>query len=242
VQEEISRASRSGDIEQLAPVLTFQSVMDYTVSTPVILSGLYDRLPANGSELVLFDVNRAVKFGPLLRRSADTALSRLLPPRNRGFRVTVITNGEGEEEVERVTEAGGTDSVERGLRLAYPPGVYSLSHVALPFPVSDGLYGMEPQAGDAFGVQLGVLAPRGERNVLVASLDSLLRVASNPFFPYMAERIVETIDHQGAAVTQAAQAAGRRHDEGDALPSPWSFDELRKFVDGRSSGVNYSAP
>ena len=32
---------------------------------------------------------------------------------------------------------------------------------------------------------------RGERNVLIASLDSLLRVASNPFFPYMIERIDE---------------------------------------------------
>jgi hypothetical protein len=38
-------------------------------------------------------------------------------------------------------------------------------------------------------VSLGTLAPRGERNVLVMSLDGLLRATSNPFFPYMIEKI-----------------------------------------------------
>ena len=41
--------------------------MDFTVSTRAIVSALYAHLPANGSELVLFDVNRNTKFGPLLR-------------------------------------------------------------------------------------------------------------------------------------------------------------------------------
>jgi len=243
LQEEMSRSVRSSQIEQMPPVLTFQSVMDSTVSTPAILSGLYDRLPANGSELVLFDVNRTVTFGALLRRSADTALTRLLPPRRRAFRVSVITNGEGSGEVERAIEAGASEVAQRELRLAYPPGVYSLSHVALPFPVSDGLYGLEPEAADSFGVQLGVLTPRGERNVLIASLDSLLRVASNPFFPYMTERVSAIITHPGEAVSPAAQAAaGARQDERNELPSPWSFEELRKLVDGRGSDAQYAAP
>ena len=64
----------------LPPIITFQSVMDFTVSTSAIISALYERLPANGSELVLFDVNRTVKFGLLLRPSADTELAQLLPP------------------------------------------------------------------------------------------------------------------------------------------------------------------
>jgi hypothetical protein len=34
---------------------------------------------------------------------------------------------------------------------------------------------------------------RGERNVLIASLDSLMRASSNPFFPYMIDRIGEGI-------------------------------------------------
>ena len=32
-----------------------------------MITSLYAHLPANGSELVLFDLNRNAKFGPLLR-------------------------------------------------------------------------------------------------------------------------------------------------------------------------------
>ena len=88
LQERIARYGREGKLKDLPPVLTFQSVMDFTVSTRAILSALYAHLPANGSELVLFDVNRSVKFGPLLRSSADTALARILPsgPQNLSHR------------------------------------------------------------------------------------------------------------------------------------------------------------
>src|SRR5215470_2902362 len=90
LQDQITRYSRSGQLDRLPPIITFQSVMDFTVSTSAIISALYDHLPANGSELVLFDVNRTVKFGPLLRPSADTALTRLLPAGARAYRTTII--------------------------------------------------------------------------------------------------------------------------------------------------------
>ena len=65
---------REDALKDLAPVLTFQSVVDFTVSTRAIVTALYANLPANGSELVLFDLNRNAKFGPLLRGSTDTVL------------------------------------------------------------------------------------------------------------------------------------------------------------------------
>ena len=37
------------------------------------------------------------------------------------------------------------------------------------------------------------MAARGERGALIVSLDSLLRMSSNPFFPYLIERIEEGI-------------------------------------------------
>jgi alpha-beta hydrolase superfamily lysophospholipase len=196
LQQQILDLRRAGRLVELPPILTFQSVMDFTVSTPAIISSLYARLPSNGSELVLFDVNRTVKFGPLLRPSADTALNRLLPPAVRSYRITVITNvtDTNSEVEERSIDAGGTDERRRPLGLSYPPGIYSLSHVALPFPVNDALYGMAPDEKESFGPNLGALAPRGERNVLITSLDALLRVASNPFFPYLLERIEDGID------------------------------------------------
>jgi alpha-beta hydrolase superfamily lysophospholipase len=203
LQRQILDLRREGRLGELPPVLTFQSVMDFTVSTPAIVSGLYAQLPSNGSELVLFDVNRTVKFGPLLRPSADTALNRLLPPALRSYRITVITNAEetSSNVEERSVEAGETNEQRRPLGISYPPGVYSLSHVALPFPMNDALYGMAPDESESFGPNLGALAPRGERNVLITSLDALLRVASNPFYPYLAERIAEGIDHPSTMAT-----------------------------------------
>jgi len=231
LQEQLAHDHRTGQLANLPPIITFQSVMDFTVSTSAIVSALYDRLPANGSELVLFDVNRTLKFGQLLRRSADTALAQLLPQAARPYRVTVITNGDSDEAIERTIEAGALNAHVRPLGLAYPAGVYSLSHVALPFPINDALYGMEPDTTESFGVNLGALAPRGERNVLIASLDALLRVASNPFFPYMAERVSETIDQRPAAVTPAAVAAAKsHHPDSEDEKSPWSLNELSTFI------------
>jgi hypothetical protein len=104
--------------------------------------------------------------------------------------------------IERAAEADSNTERSRPLGLSYPPGFYSLSHVALPFPVSDALYGTEPDPSENFGENLGTLAPRGERNVLIASLDSLTRASSNPFFPYMLKRIGEGIP---AVASQPAQ-------------------------------------
>jgi hypothetical protein len=98
-----------------------------------------------------------------------------------------------------VVEAGAAAETVRPLGLTYPADVYSLSHIALPFPMSDGLYGSRPDAHDDFGIRLGAIAPRGERNVLIASLDSLLRLTSNPFFAYLAERIEEGLPAKRAA-------------------------------------------
>jgi hypothetical protein len=73
--------------------------------------------------------------------------------------------------------------------MSYPPGIFSLSHIALPFPPSDSLYGMEPDDSEDFGIHLGAIAPRGERGVLIVNLEALLRTSSNPFFPYILEEI-----------------------------------------------------
>jgi alpha-beta hydrolase superfamily lysophospholipase len=193
LQERIARANREDKLGRLPAILTFQSVVDFTVSTRAIISALYALLPANGSELVLFDINRAAKLGPLLRSAAETTLSRILadPPRN--FRTTIIGNAGPDtyEVVERVTEAGALDEQTRPLGLAFPDGIFSLSHVALPFPMNDSLYGMRPDDNAEFGVNLGAIAPRGERGVLIVNLDTLLRASSNPFFPYFLERMEE---------------------------------------------------
>jgi alpha-beta hydrolase superfamily lysophospholipase len=205
LQQQIAGAAGQNRLSDVPPILTFQSAVDFTVSARAIVSALYDRLPANGSELVLFDVNRSAKFGPLLRPSADTALARLLPDPPRSFRTTIITNisPDRREVGENVTEAGGTAVRSRELGLAYPFGVFSLSHIALPFPTSDALYGTDPTPDDDFGVNLGSMAVRGERGALIVDQDFLTRMSSNPFFPYMLERIE---DGMGSSPREGATA------------------------------------
>ncbi|MDO9503040.1 carboxylesterase [Falsiroseomonas sp.] len=203
LQGQMRRLAAEGRLAALPPILTFQSVVDFTFSTRAVITALYDQLPAQGSELVLFDINRNAKLGPLLTPATETALDRLLPPGSRTWRAVVITNASPQEAavIERVTEAGATQELLRPIGLAWPRDVYSLSHVALPFPVTDGLYGLAPDAEEDFGVQLGALAPRGERGVLAIAPDALLRLSSNPFFPYLLERIGEGM--AGEAARQA---------------------------------------
>ncbi len=195
LQPRIAHYASEGKLAELPPILTFQSVVDFTVSTRAIITALYQQLPDNGSELVLFDLNRNVKFGPLMRTSANTMLNRILPDAPRSFRTTIITNlhPDTSQVMERVTAAGATTEQTRELGLSYPLGVFSLSHVALPFPLSDSLYGMFPDPVEEYGVSLGAVAPRGERGTLIVSLDSLIRMSSTPFFPYMLERIEQGI-------------------------------------------------
>jgi alpha-beta hydrolase superfamily lysophospholipase len=197
LQAQIQRLARADQLRDLPPVITFQSVIDFTVSTPAILTALYTYLPDNGSEIVLFDVNRTLKFSPLLRQSAYVAVDRLTPSTPQAYRFTVIGNADDSTDttVERSIAPGQLKAEVRPLKLLYPPGIYSLSHLAIPIPMDDPLFGVQPDpktAGD-YGYSLGTMDARGERGALIVDQDFLARLSSNPFFPYLLERIDDGI-------------------------------------------------
>jgi len=104
--------------------------------------------------------------------------------------------------------------------LTYPADVFSLSHVALPFPMSDALYGMQPDSAEDFGVNLGAMATRGERGTLIVTLDALARMSSNPFFPYMLDRIEEGIGSRPTNVSDATSVADRLFASAVGEPGP----------------------
>ncbi|OLU08077.1 alpha/beta hydrolase [Achromobacter denitrificans] len=191
LQENIALRQRQGSLERLPPILTFHSVLDFTVSTRALINALYARLPANGSDLVLFDLNRATKLGPLFRRGVEWSLSGTLPGEQRNYRLTIVTNASSvsSDMVERISEAGETRLVERAIGMQYPREIYSLSHVALPFPVNDSLYGQHPDNIEEYGVSLGAMSIRGEVGALVSGMDTLARLTSNPFYPYLIKRM-----------------------------------------------------
>ncbi len=91
--------------------------------------------------------------------------------------------------------------MDKPLELPYPPGIFSLSHLAIPIPPDDPLYGTrpEPKTRGEFGLNLGALDARGERGALVVDQDFLTRLPSNPFFPYLIARVEEGIERPSAA-------------------------------------------
>ena len=81
------------------------------------------------------------------------------------------------------------------LGMEWPDGVFSLSHVAIPFSPDDPLYGANNNAGSTYqGLPLGHLQPRGETHLLTMSLGKFMRLRHNPFFAYLEKRVAEEID------------------------------------------------
>ena len=194
LQASIARLARNGRLDELAPVLAFQSAVDFTVSTRAVIASLYRFLPANGSELVLIDLNRNTRLGLLLRTTFAQPIDSIVPPPPRNWRLTIITNTPSDPMVSaHTTEPGASAEYLHGLGISYPREVFSLSHVAMPFPSTDGLYGSSPDPQEDYGVNLGAVAARGEVGVLIVNLGMLARITWNPFFPYMLSRIDEGI-------------------------------------------------
>jgi hypothetical protein len=75
----------------------------------------------------------------------------------------------------------------------WPDKVYSLSHIALPTPEDDPLYGGSNAKRDRGELKLGALALRGERGVLLVSSDYMLRQHWNPFYPYLEQRVLDFV-------------------------------------------------
>lgn len=196
LQADLEAARRDGAIAGMPPVLAFQSAIDATVSAQAVERELFARLPANGSELVLVDVNRAATLAPLFSASAEAAAARILPEPPRAWRSSVIgAAGPGDPQaVADVVEAGAVEAARVPLGVEYPRDIFSLSHVAMPFPPEDGLYGFAPDPADDFGIRIGVLSGRGEAGVVSVGASTFQRLYANPFYEEMAERIAAAIE------------------------------------------------
>jgi hypothetical protein len=112
------------------------------------------------------------------------------------FAVTFVTNESPNSTsvvARRKTAFSLKTSEMEPLGLTWPRGVVSLSHVALPFPPDDPLYGQRPIEGENL-VFLGDLAIKGERGLLKIPSEWLLRLRYNPFYEYMQTRILQWVD------------------------------------------------
>jgi alpha-beta hydrolase superfamily lysophospholipase len=194
IRKRMNRLKTANRLSAFPPTLTFQSVADSTVSTQAVVRGLYEQLQGKQHELVLFDVNRHALTRSVFKSDFQTFMDQLWKKPNQTYRLTMITNvGEDTSEVlARTREAHSNEIALTTLGLRWPEGVYSLSHLALPFSPDDPLYGNKGASRLSHGVNLGALEPRGETNVLQIPLSALMRLRYNPFFAYIEARLIET--------------------------------------------------
>ena len=192
MQRQLVRVAEAGLASRLPPLLTFHSLVDATVSTPAVVHALYDVIGDERAELVLFDINRSSGLDPFIQPADATLLTRLTDRNARRYRRTLITNAADTslDVVERSAAPGATTVDTRPLGMAWPGDVYSLSHVAIPYPLSDPVYGRDETSQVPSLIRLGVLSPRGERSVLSVPSDTLMRLTCNPFFPYLRDRLL----------------------------------------------------
>jgi len=190
----IARLAQDGPVHGLPPVLAFVSTVDATVHADAVVDSLLARLAPAGHELVLFDVNRLAVVQPLLVADPAPLTRRLVEQPQRPYALTLVTNASAGtlRVVERRWPALGTVPVERPVDAAWPRQVFSLSHVALPFPPDDPLYGYA--AGRSLQhVQLGNVEVRGEIGVLKVPAWMLMRQRSNPFHDYLLARVLQAL-------------------------------------------------
>ena len=180
------KMKRLDDASLLPPIIAFQSLVDSTIQVPTLIDRLYTRLAVNGSELILFDINRAHDIEHFIRNSEDQLVQKVAAIVNSPFTYTLVTNDSGEslQVVARTRLAGATEFSHVALDKEWPGSVYSLSHVALVFEPDDRWYG--GHVSEEF--KLGTLAPRGETAILRSPIGRFMRLRHNPFFEYLAER------------------------------------------------------
>jgi alpha-beta hydrolase superfamily lysophospholipase len=180
---------------RIPPTLVLKSAVDATVSVDAVIDNFLIHLSPGRNELVLFDVNRRAAVISLMREDPGPVSRRLLQGGPLPFALTLVSNTGPE------TDAVGTihkpamarrPGATTPLSIAWPWGVFSLSHVALPIPPSDPLYG-DTAPVDLNQIYLGHVALRGEQGVLALPATFLLRLRHNPFYDYLETRTIDWI-------------------------------------------------
>ena len=190
IRQRMQALNRNGPVSGLPPILAFSSIADATVSTRAVVDTLFLRLAPGGHRLVLFDVNRHAAAAALFAGGGLTVDRALLDGPALPFDLSIVGNANAQtlDVVTRTRKAGTRELVESPLGMQWPRNIFSLSHVALPFPPDDPVYGAVRPANSPL-MFLGRLEVQGERGLLAVGPAAMLRLRHNPFFEPMAAEI-----------------------------------------------------
>jgi alpha-beta hydrolase superfamily lysophospholipase len=194
IQSRLTSMKSSKALNRFPPVLAIQSAVDATVSVRALIEGLFGHLPEGGHELLLFDIRRTTEIERLLTADPKDLISASLNTTDLSFTLSFVTNASANTDaiILRQRQPSQNNITEKPLPYKWPSGIYSLTHVALPFTPEDPVYG-GPDATTSPGIHLGDLAMRGERGVLRISPAATMRLRYNPFYAYLEQSTLEFI-------------------------------------------------
>ncbi len=189
----INRLSQSEALSGMPPILAISSAVDATVSVPALIDNLLKKLPGEPHRLLIYDVNQEANAAFLLADNTQGFCEQLLR-QELPFRLDVLTNQNAESRnIVRKTKPAHSRLVsvdETGL--SWPGELYSLSHVALPFPPDDPAYGNIPKLNEQV-TSLGNVVLRGERGVLKVPISHFTRLRYNPFYKFQEQQILSFV-------------------------------------------------
>jgi len=200
VSGKITDKAKAGPIQSFPPILVFKSTVDATVSTDAVVDRLLIHMAPDRNELVLFDINRTAVASPIIISDPGPLTDRLMADEKLPFTLTLITNESPQSRVvvaHRKTPFSAEETMEP-LNAEWPIGVISLSHIALPFPLDDPLYGVHPPE-DQETIFLGHIPIQGERGLILFPADWLLRIRHNPFYDYLESRTLGWVEDHGGS-------------------------------------------
>lgn len=198
VAARVASKAAAGPILNFPPTLVFLSTVDATVSVDAVIDNLLEHLVPNRHELVLFDINRRNVNKTIMISDPGPLTARLMGNANLPFGLTLLTN-ENPKSTKVVIQRKDSLSKEtliEPLNISWPAGLLSLSHIALPFPPDDPLYGQQPLKKPDH-IFLGTMALQGERGLLRFSSDWLMRLRHNPFYDYFESRTLKWLNGAG---------------------------------------------
>ena len=147
------------------------------------------------SELFLFDINRRDRFANLFDFSFERAILPTLKRTDLPFALTVMRNATSDSAQVVLQTRQGESWQERATDMSWPAGVGSLSHLAVPIPPEDQIYGTQ-EATAAKGLPLGTLSIRSEPSTLLISNSLFFRCRNNPFYHFMEGYVVDWLSRR----------------------------------------------
>jgi hypothetical protein len=195
VERQLARLQKSGRMHEMPPILAMQSVVDSTIIVPKLITALFDRLTSASNELFLFDINRVDKIINLFNRSFERAIFPKLQRTDLPFTLSILKNANSESPQMVLQTRAGATMQQTETDLSWPLGVVSLSHLAVPIPPEDSIYGTK-DATALTGLPLGTLSARTEPSALLISNSLFFRCRNNPFYHFMEDYVLQWISRR----------------------------------------------